>query len=99
MILINSISKCPCCIEAEHILNIYNIPYKKNLVRISEKNKYKKDFKYDTFPQIYFIKNKRGTLIGGLSEFKQLLLICNIIKKYKYTSELITFLKRFSSDC
>jgi glutaredoxin len=100
MIIINTIYRCPCCSEAELILKVYNIDYKKNIIKQIDKNKYKKEYHMETFPQIFY-KNRNNKLmkIGGLSELKQLISICTFLRKYKYSHELINYIKRFTSDC
>ena len=100
MILINTIQGCSCCSEAEMILNIYNIPFTKINVKNNEKINYKKKYNMQSFPQIFYKnKNNKKLKIGGLTELKHLISICNFLKKNNYSNELISYFKRFTSDC
>lgn len=100
MIIINTIQECSCCAEAEMILKIYNMPFTKKIVKTSEKKTYKKKYNMETFPQIFY-KNRNNKIIkiGGLTELKHLISICSFLKKNNYSNEIITYLKRFTSEC
>ena len=94
MILINYLDGCPYCMEAEAILKKMKIKYKKNIVNLNTKATYKKKYKMNTFPQIFLKENNKLSKIGGLDDFKQLIMICKIIKKYSFTQKHISFIKK-----
>tara|TARA_Y100000590_G_scaffold112549_1_gene128370 strand:- start:506 stop:796 length:291 start_codon:yes stop_codon:yes gene_type:complete len=93
MIIIHYLEGCPYCIEAEKQLKILKIKYKKIIVKQQNKESFKKKFKMKTFPQIFLKRSKNLSKIGGLEDFKKLIEVCRIIKKYELTQAQIKFIK------
>ena len=82
---------CPFCAESVNLINKYKI--KNKFYEINDPNKreqLKKKHKMETFPQIFYIKNKKQHKIGGNNELKQQIIfskkiIKNIINNNIYT--------------
>ena len=66
------IKKCNYCLLLKKLLNEFKIKHLVNNVKENEKDKYKnKNIK--TFPQVYYVYNKKKILIGGYSDFTKIL--------------------------
>lgn len=94
MIVINYLEGCPYCMEAESCLKKIKAKYKKNLVTQNTKNNYKNKYKMNTFPQIFLNQSNKLSKIGGLEELNNLVMVCEIIKKYKFTQKEISYIKK-----
>ncbi len=66
---------CPYSIAAVELLNNYNIPFEKILVKQNNKEKFKTE-EISTFPQIYIINNNEE-LLGGYSDIEEIINIIN----------------------
>tara|TARA_B110000879_G_C11178171_1_gene517100 strand:- start:4794 stop:5120 length:327 start_codon:yes stop_codon:yes gene_type:complete len=77
---INLINKCYYCDLLKELLKKYKIDYNMVIVPENNKNKYK-DKNISTFPQVYYHYKKKSVLIGGYTEFLQI--INNIIDNLK----------------
>lgn len=77
-LLINSLIGCPYSIELENIIKKHKIQTEINKIFPEEKHLYKNN-NISTFPQVFFKKyNSKGSiLLGGNSDFKQILNINN----------------------
>lgn len=71
---------CPYSIAAVELLENYNIPFEKILVKQNNKEKFKTE-KISTFPQIYIINNNEELLLGGYSDIEEIINIINNSKK------------------
>ncbi len=81
MIYIYSLTGCPFSKAAEKLARDIRVPHK--IIRVNtpkDKDKYKKQHKMDTFPQIFF-KNSREQMvkIGGFNDFKNIVEFCRKI--------------------
>jgi glutaredoxin len=94
MIVLNFLYGCPYCKNAEKMLQMYNIPYTKNNVTSKTKDAYKKKYKMDTFPQVFY-KSSKLHKIGGSDELNALIHVCKILKKYNFNQPSISYFKQF----
>ena len=91
MFLLYVLPHCPYCNNALALLDKHTIPYKKVIVETNEeKEKYKKKNKMNTFPQIFFKKQK----IGGFDKLKELIETFDILKKKDISMEALAFLEK-----
>lgn len=93
-LIIYSLIGCPFSKKAEKILKAYKIDH--HLIRVTQKNKqkYKKELKIETFPQIYLQQNEkaRDLSIGGCSDLENYIDILHLIKENNMNiSKLIIF--------
>jgi glutaredoxin len=78
MIQIYFLESCYYSKKAEELLNKYNFPYNKIMVKQSEKENIKKQLNKNTFPQIYYYSNDKCYHIGGYSDLENLIINKNI---------------------
>ena len=93
-LIIYSLGGCPFSKKAEKMLKTYKIEH--HLIRVTQKNKekFKKELKKETFPQIYLQKNgnTKDISIGGSSELENYIDILNLIKENDISlSKLVNF--------
>ena len=48
----------------------------------------------NTFPQIFLNQSNKLSKIGGLEELNNLVMVCEIIKKYKFTQKELSYIKK-----
>jgi len=94
MIHLYIISGCPFCHKTELLLNSLKIKTRKIMVKTSDKLKYKKLHKMNTFPQILYVKNNKQYKIGGLDELEYLISIVEIKKKFNFDYKTISFFEK-----
>lgn len=73
------LENCPYSIGAVELLNNYNVPFDKILVKQNNKEKFKTS-EISTFPQIYIINNTEQLLLGGYSDLEEIIDIINSSK-------------------
>ena len=93
LLYIYSLEGCPYSIKSESKF----IAYKPDIIKVSqsEKNKYKKMNKMDTFPQIFLVDNDEKIKIGGYSDTINLLALIFENKKINYSKNDAERLKKF----
>lgn len=94
MIIINYLYGCPFCKNSERILKEYNIPYTKNVVTQKTKEDFKKKYKMETFPQIFY-KTSKLVKIGGNDALVDLINICRLLNENNFNQNTINYVKRF----
>lgn len=94
MIVINYLYGCPYCKNAERMLKMYNIPYTKNTVTQKTKDDFKKKYKMNTFPQIFY-KTSKIYKIGGFEELDVLIKVAKILQEYRFNQLTINYIKQF----
>jgi glutaredoxin len=94
MIHLYIINGCPFCHKAELLLNSLKLRTNRITVEISDKYKYKKRNKMNTFPQIFYIKDKKEYKIGGLDELEYLISIVEIKKKFNFDNKTLSFFEK-----
>ena len=94
MILLYIINGCPFCHKAELLLNSLKIRTRKITVKTSDKLKYKKQNKMNTFPQILYLKDSKRYKIGGLDELEYLISIVEIKKKFNFDNKTLSFFEK-----
>lgn len=73
---------CPYCAESMSLIKKYKLKHK--FIEVNSENKreqLKKKHKMETFPQIFYLKNKKRSLIGGNDQLKQKIILCKKIAK------------------
>lgn len=83
MLVLYVLNECPYCNKALSTLKENNIKHKSIIVENNEeeKNKYKKQNKMNTFPQIFLQVNKDNYIkVGGNDNLQELLQLCKNIK-------------------
>tara|TARA_B100001094_G_scaffold322790_1_gene372650 strand:+ start:408 stop:749 length:342 start_codon:yes stop_codon:yes gene_type:complete len=89
---------CPYCAETVSLLNKYNIKYKSHTEPDPEKREMlKKKNKMNTFPQVFYVSNKKSVLIGGNDELKQKIIFCKKLAKTINNNTLLMDLKLANS--
>lgn len=68
MFTLYTLQHCPYSQEALHALELLEIPHRNIVVKMKDKDKYKKKHQMDTFPQIFLKENKKIIKIGGFRE-------------------------------
>ena len=94
MIHLYIINGCPFCHKAELLLKSLKLRTNRITFEISDKYKYKKRNKMNTFPQIFYIKDKKEYKIGGLDELEYLISIVEIKKKFNFDYKTISFFEK-----
>jgi len=94
MIHLYIINGCPFCHKAELLLKSLKLRTNRITVEISDKYKYKKRNKMNTFPQIFYIKDKKEYKIGGLDELEYLISIVEIKKKFNFDNKTLSFFEK-----
>jgi glutaredoxin len=92
MIILYVLEGCPYCNNALSLLKLNKIKHTKIVVENKEeiKNKYKKQSKMNTFPQIFLQMDKDNIMkIGGYTELEELLQICENIKKSNHKIDVV----------
>ena len=73
---------CPYCAETVSLLKKYKLKYKEHTEPNPEKREIlKKKHNMNTFPQIFYISNKKNILIGGNDQLKQKIIFCKKLAK------------------
>jgi glutaredoxin len=73
---------CPYCAETVSLLNKHTIKYETHTEPDPEKREMlKKKNKMNTFPQVFYVSNKKSVLIGGNDELKQKIIFCKKLAK------------------
>ena len=89
---------CPYCAETVSLLNKYKIKYKSHTEPDPEKREIlKKNHKMNTFPQIFYVSNKKSILIGGNDELKQKIIFSKKLAKTINNNTFIMDLKLANS--
>ena len=92
MIILYVLENCPYCNNALSLLKSHKIKHTKIVVENKEeiKNKYKKQNKMSTFPQIFLQINKDKIMkIGGYTDLEELMGICENIKKSNHKIDVV----------
>lgn len=82
MFYVYGLSNCVYSIKAVQLLELYNLNHKVEWVKPEDKNRYKKQHKMTTFPQIFF-KPKGRKLLFKIGGFDNLETAVNIIRLAK----------------
>lgn len=94
------IEGCPFCARALNLLTINDLKTKIHVVEPNQKEKIKKKHHMNTFPQIFYVNEKR-IAIGGCVELEALLDVAIKIKEHKLDikiiNDIITKLKIFKN--
>ena len=76
------------------MLKMYNVPYTKNTVTQKTKDDFKKKYKMNTFPQIFY-KTSKIYKIGGFEELGVLIKVAKILQEYNFNQLTINYIKQF----
>lgn len=85
-----SLEGCPWCIKAEKLLGKMKVPYKMIKVNHNNKDKYKKDLRRDTFPQLVL----GDTKLGGFDELERIVAVCELLKKAGIDAQGVAYMCR-----
>ena len=73
---------CPYCAETISLFKKYNLKYKSHTKHEHEKREIlKKKNNMNTFPQIFYISNKKSIPIGGNDNLKHKIIFCKKLAK------------------
>tara|TARA_B110000114_G_C15021734_1_gene369168 strand:+ start:828 stop:1169 length:342 start_codon:yes stop_codon:yes gene_type:complete len=73
---------CPYCAETVSLLKKYKLKYKSHTEPDQDKRDIlKKKNNMNTFPQIFYISNKKSIRIGGNDDLKQKIIFCKKLAK------------------
>ena len=95
MLELYCLKNCHYCDNSIYLCKIYKIPNKIIFIDNSNKNKYKKKHKMNTFPQIFLKTKQNKYLIGGNDEFEYLISILDMINKFKFNINIINCLQKY----
>lgn len=93
MFYIYSLEYCPYSIEAENLVKNNNLPHKIIKVSQNDKDKYKKQNKWNTFPQVFYKhKTNQKKLIGGYSDLNNYIETVNIINENDINFNILKYI-------
>ena len=87
MIVINVLEGCPYCNNSLNVLDNFNIKYKKTVVEQNEKNKFKKKYNMDTFPQVLLELNNKHLVLGGNQDLMNSINLIQQLNKTNISNE------------
>tara|TARA_B000000475_G_C15825834_1_gene377732 strand:- start:197 stop:559 length:363 start_codon:yes stop_codon:yes gene_type:complete len=89
---------CPYCAETVSVLKKNKLKYIEHTEHDFEKRELlKKTNKMNTFPQVFYITDKKPILIGGNDELKQKIIFCKKLAKTINNDTIIMDLKLANS--
>uniref|UniRef100_A0A6C0J7R6 Glutaredoxin domain-containing protein n=1 Tax=viral metagenome TaxID=1070528 RepID=A0A6C0J7R6_9ZZZZ len=89
MFYVYSLKHCPYSISAVDVLERSGLRYKNIMVAQKDKSKYCKKHKMNTFPQIFYKKDKKMYKIGGCSDLLELFKLCKYLNTLPFKNELV----------
>jgi glutaredoxin len=90
MIVLYVLEGCPYCNNSLRLLKEYKIKHKAIIVPINEKEKYKKQSKMNTFPQIFMMVDKDNIIkIGGNSDLEEAIELSNNIHRSNVSIDVV----------